>query len=64
MEFTEAQLGTISNALRVAAEKFAEDAAYLNDLDQFEALTKQFKKQRFEAMELYTRIEAVKGIAN
>lgn len=59
MKFTETELGTISNALRVAAERFREHATadYI-----VEKLKQQFARQADEANTIYQRIADEKGV--
>lgn len=63
MKFNETQLGVISNALRVAAERFKENAANMRE-DGDPRLAAQFERQDHEATELYDAIAKTSGIAN
>lgn len=60
MSFDDRELGIITNALRVAAERFREHAAGL-DMPMLKDI---FEKQAKEADELYNRIANEVGIAN
>lgn len=60
MKFNETQLGVISNALRVAAEQFKEDAAKLAE----QSISARFALQATEAMALYNAIAEKTGIAS
>lgn len=70
MTFTEAELGVISNALRVAAERFHENASeiqrnYGNSLSEgFKRLAEQFGRQEHEARKVYERLATETGIAS
>lgn len=61
MNFTETELGVISNALRVAAERFREHhlAGTPSDGDK---LSEHFGRQADEAEALYQRIANEKGV--
>lgn len=58
--FTEEQLGVISNALRVAAERFQFDATEIVATDQ--RLAQQFERQAKAATEIYALIADREGI--
>ena len=57
MNFTEYELTTLTNGLRVAAERFAEDAKELRAEPKMERLAEQFYRQQRESLELANRLE-------
>lgn len=72
MKFEEADLGVISNALRVAAEHFRENISHLKDthghvvndgVNGFSKLSEQFARQACNAERLYNVISEKTGIA-
>lgn len=63
MNFDETKLGTISNSLRVAAERFRENAATLTEAEHAR-LRDQFTRQADEATALYDAIATETGIAS
>lgn len=67
MTFTDDEFSTILNALRVARDRFVEDAAAMrqqqdNDAGAFERLAKQFDKQAAETAVLADRIADKEGL--
>jgi hypothetical protein len=62
MKFSETDLGVISNALRVAAERFDENTALLAKVDA--RVADQFKRQAIEAYRIYDGIANQTGIAS
>lgn len=61
MRFNETDLHVISNALRVAAERFKEHAEYA---EAPERLRTQFNRQSNEATRVYDAISQESGIAS
>lgn len=63
MNFTESELTTISNALRIAAEQFRENVKELEKMQQDARIIDQFARQALDAARLYEKIEAETGVA-
>ena len=63
MNFTDNELSTIANALRVARDQFVKDATYMRELpgEAYKRLARQFDKQHAETEALAVRIAEEEG---
>ncbi len=64
MIFTDEEMGVISNALRVASERFTENAKEFSIVVGMDRMTQQFIRQSTDARRLYERIAVETGVSN